>query len=212
MIGIYMIRNACNSHCYVGSSSDIQHRWNCHRSDFRLGKHHSRYMQKAWNKYGESVFEFIVLATCALADMYEQEQKYIDNLKPVYNVIKKAQGGQVGIKRSESFKQQLSKRMKGNKIMIGKHLSDEAKEKVSKSLIGNKRGAGHKHTPEHRQKIGKKSKGNIRAAKLNIMQVRQIRELYATGEYTQRGLATQFGVNQITVQAITSGRNWSNHS
>jgi group I intron endonuclease len=105
-------------------------------------------MQRAWNKYGENAFEFVLLIGCSLDSLYEQEQKYIDQLKPVYNVTGKALGGQVGIKRSDSFKQHLSERTKGNKWNIGRKHSDEMREKVSRSLIGNKRNLGRKLTLE----------------------------------------------------------------
>ena len=203
-----MIRNISNGHTYVGSSSDIQHRWNCHRSDFRLGKHHSRYMQKAWNKYGERNFEFIVLSVCELDSLYAEEQKYIDKMNPVYNVTKKAQGGQVGIKRSSSFRENLSRILLGNKRSLGHRHSDETKAKVSTSLIGNTRSLGHKQSDDTKRKHAQSSKGNTRAAKLAVEQVFQIRMMYDTGKYTQRQLAKVYQVSQPTIQAIVSKRNW----
>jgi len=51
LAGIYQIKNIINNHRYVGSSSDIYHRFDHHKSDLRHGKHHSQYLQKAWDKY-----------------------------------------------------------------------------------------------------------------------------------------------------------------
>ena len=39
-------------------------------------------------------------------------------------------------------------------------------------------------------------------------QVREVRRLYATGEYSQRQLAEQFGVARRTIGAMTDGQNW----
>lgn len=39
-------------------------------------------------------------------------------------------------------------------------------------------------------------------------QVREVRRLYATGEYSQRELAEKFGVARRTIGAMTDGQNW----
>jgi hypothetical protein len=45
-------------------------------------------------------------------------------------------------------------------------------------------------------------------ASLTEDQVREVRRLYATGEYSQRQLAEQFGVARRTIGAMTDGQNW----
>lgn len=55
--GIYCIINIKNGHKYIGSSTNMYQRLMCHRSWLRRGSHHSIYLQRAWNKYGESIFE-----------------------------------------------------------------------------------------------------------------------------------------------------------
>jgi len=45
-------------------------------------------------------------------------------------------------------------------------------------------------------------------SRLNEDQVREVRRLYATGEYSQRQLAEQFGVARRTIGAMTDGQNW----
>lgn len=64
MCGIYMIRNTINGKLYIGKSVNIKKRFNEHKHELRLGSHHNDYLQKAWNKYGEDAFEFIVLEEC----------------------------------------------------------------------------------------------------------------------------------------------------
>lgn len=45
--------------------------------------------------------------------------------------------------------------------------------------------------------------------KLNSSDVIQIRSMYKTGEYTQRGLAKMFKVSQSTILFLLQGRNWA---
>lgn len=46
-------------------------------------------------------------------------------------------------------------------------------------------------------------------AKLTDDAVRQIRNLYASGEFSQTSLATMFGVHQTRISSITSGKRWT---
>lgn len=51
---------------------NAQIRWKDHLRLLRLNKHHSQYLQNAWNKYGENAFEYI-------------ELRYIVENQPEYN-------------------------------------------------------------------------------------------------------------------------------
>ena len=59
--GIYGIFNTANEKVLVGSSSNIRVRWKNHKVKARRGTHENSYFQAAWNKYGESAFEFRIL-------------------------------------------------------------------------------------------------------------------------------------------------------
>lgn len=89
--GVYAITNTINGHRYIGSSTNISKRWVEHKRMLRANKHHSVYLQRAWNKYGESAFLFELLRVvngrdnCIIA-----EQEYIDSLRPEYNIAPKA--------------------------------------------------------------------------------------------------------------------------
>jgi group I intron endonuclease len=93
--GIYEIKNTLNNHRYVGSSVNIPKRFGEHRSTLRNNNHHSNYLQKAWNKYGEQHFEFNILEVCEpIKDtLLFLEQKYLD-LNPEYNICKNARNTQ----------------------------------------------------------------------------------------------------------------------
>ena len=59
--GIYKIINKQNGMYYLGSSSDIKHRWIAHKSLLRRGIHSNSYLQNAWTKYGEENFVFEIM-------------------------------------------------------------------------------------------------------------------------------------------------------
>ena len=116
--GIYAIVNKVNDKFYVGSAiqqgkfrshSGFYTRWNKHLCVLRRNEHHSRYLQNAWNKYGEENFEFRILEFVEPEFCIEVEQEYLDCAAPelLYNMCPTA-GNSRGIKRSEEYKARLS--------------------------------------------------------------------------------------------------------
>ena len=87
--GIYMILNILNNHKYVGSTNNFKRRLTRHRGELRKDKHHSIYLQRAYNKYGEDKFIIYILERCQpIKDtLIYLEQKYLD-LNPEYNIEK----------------------------------------------------------------------------------------------------------------------------
>ena len=59
--GIYCIENILNHKKYIGQSIDINNRWYTHKSKLNTNKHHSKYLQRSWNKYGEYFFDFYII-------------------------------------------------------------------------------------------------------------------------------------------------------
>lgn len=88
--GIYVIEHSASGKQYIGSSKSIRSRWHGHRDLLRKGKHHSRYLQNAWKKYGEGAFEFRVLGDCGFEELLRKEQQYMEAFKPVFNVASTA--------------------------------------------------------------------------------------------------------------------------
>lgn len=86
--GIYKITCTSNNKFYIGSSKDVCSRWSHHLSDLRLGKHHSIYLQRCYNKYGEKSITFSILHRM---DEYNEtllrllEFYYIEELHPDFN-------------------------------------------------------------------------------------------------------------------------------
>jgi group I intron endonuclease len=60
-MGIYKIINVINNKFYVGSAVNLSRRKTRHFSELRTNKHNNRYLQAAWNKYGEPAFIFAVI-------------------------------------------------------------------------------------------------------------------------------------------------------
>lgn len=166
--GIYQIRNLVNGNLYIGSARDIHKRWAIHRCQLNKNKHHSKYLQHSWNKYGSDCFEFSVIEVCHILALVFREQYYIDLYQPVYNIAKTA-GNTLGTKRSDESrakmsarkklsiprKQTLEERIKRSRSFMGHVLSQETKDKISAALkgkTGNKGFLGHKHSEESKAK------------------------------------------------------------
>jgi group I intron endonuclease len=114
--GIYAIVNKVNGKFYVGSAARVKQyksksgfyiRWKEHLKTLRFSKHHSRYLQNAWNKYGEENFEFRILHFCPPEECIQFEQIYLNLLCPHYNISPTA-GSTLGVKHSEETKNKNS--------------------------------------------------------------------------------------------------------
>ncbi len=78
--GIYKITNKNNGKFYIGSSSKINERWTDHKYLLNSNRHHSKHLQRAWNKYGEDSFVFEVIEECSPDKILEKEQEYLNVL------------------------------------------------------------------------------------------------------------------------------------
>jgi group I intron endonuclease len=132
--GVYKIFNTRNNKCYIGSSVNIENRWKFHKSHLLKNTHHCKYLQNAYNKYGNDCFTYSILETCDRDKdiLLALEQQYLDILKPEYNHYKVA-GSPLGMKHTEETKRKMSLIGKGRKF------SEEHKFKISTSHIGRKR-------------------------------------------------------------------------
>lgn len=83
--GIYAIKHSLSNRFYVGSSVGCRDRLWMHRRALRKGNHHSRFLQAAWNKYGEKDFCIRILETSAREKLIEREQFWIDYLDSYSN-------------------------------------------------------------------------------------------------------------------------------
>lgn len=133
--GIYAITNTVNGKCYIGSAIRFNKRWSEHRRTLKLGMHHSRKLQRAWNKYGADAFKFSILLSCEDKNLIFYEQLAIDSYKAYslgYNTSPTA-GNSLGVIRTEETKAKLSA------IFNGRKMPPEHGAKIAAAQLGKKR-------------------------------------------------------------------------
>lgn len=95
--GVYKITNEATGKFYIGSSKNIEQRFNEHKMMLNNNKHVNIILQRSWNKHGSETFSFTILEECQPEQCIEREQYYLDLLQPFksvgYNIGKKAYGG-----------------------------------------------------------------------------------------------------------------------
>lgn len=144
---IYSITNIIDNKKYVGSAVDYNVRRIRHLSNLRCNRHHSSYLQNSFNKHGETNFIFDILEIVDdISKLIEVEQKWIDDIKPEFNMTLIAGlNSHLGLKRSDETKQKISQ------ARIGIIFSQEHKDNISKS----KKGVSINGTNMNKDKIGK---------------------------------------------------------
>lgn len=117
--GIYKIVNKISGDLYVGSSCQLDTRKTTHFRNLRKGNNHCKILQRAYSKYGEESFEFIIIEYCEKDNLIIREQYYLEQLKPKYNACKIIPNQTLGFNHSESSKELMSDlqvEMKGVKL------------------------------------------------------------------------------------------------
>lgn len=115
--GIYKIVNKINGKYYVGSTVNFRKRWIAHKYLLNANRHHNVKLQYAWNKYGESSFDFILETVSDDSDLLRAEQSYLDvaklNAGGCYNLSFDAMAPWRDKKLSESHRRNVSLALKG---------------------------------------------------------------------------------------------------
>jgi group I intron endonuclease len=146
MAWVYRIVRKKTGICYVGHTSESPgKRWAGHLALLTAGKHHSRYLQNAWNKYGADVFKFEVIEECSEADKLKREQHWMDGLNSRFNTAKVA-GSRKGVKFTRIQRELLSK------LRMGHFTSEVTKRKISLAHMGKEH---EPHTDKAKRKIGR---------------------------------------------------------
>lgn len=85
--GIYAITNTTDQKKYLGSSTDIENRWEQHLQMLRTGKHVNLHLQRAWNRDGASAFVFAIIEEVEPEQLLDREQEFIDvDFENLYNM------------------------------------------------------------------------------------------------------------------------------
>lgn len=112
--GIYEIVNTVNGRRYIGSAVDFKRRWKTHKRLLAKGKHHSIHLQRAWDEDGVANFKFAPLMTEPyFGDLIWWEQRFLDALRPEYNISLAASAPMKGRKHSPKAKDKMSRSGKG---------------------------------------------------------------------------------------------------
>ena len=152
--GVYAITNSVNGKRYIGSAAlSFSSRWAKHRHRLRKGTHENKYLQAAWNKYGEDSFLFEVLVRCDPVECISKEQEQIESYDTLneasgYNLAPAA-GSMLGYK----FDPAVVERMAAKKR--GRPLTTEALAAVRAAA---KLRVGYKHSGESRAKMSASAK------------------------------------------------------
>jgi len=165
--GIYRIELG-NGWFYIGSAVNLKRREGRHRSELVASKHCNVFMQRCWNKYG--VFKFTVLEECAISELVEYEQTYLDQHfddKKNVNIAPTA-GSSLGVKHTAESRANYSARVvsaetRAKLSASHKNMSAETRANMSAAQLGKKFSA------EHRAKISAATKAYHARVRLQKM-------------------------------------------
>lgn len=118
---------------YIGSSKDIQRRFYAHKSLLKNNRHHSIYLQRAWNKYGKHNFVYEVIKEMPNASRIEllnEETNFVTTLNPEYNLG--SIGGGDNITNHPNRKEIVAKMIKSLNNIISKMSEQERKDKYGR--------------------------------------------------------------------------------
>lgn len=150
--GVYKITCIVTGKFYIGSSNNLRDRWAFHKRSLRKGNHYSPYLQRSWDKYGESAFEFEILELVMPWSVFDREQYYLDALQPFgkrgFNTNRTATGMSI-----PGRKHKAETRAKISASLAGHIVSDETRLKLSEAA------KGQECSRETREKISAASKG-----------------------------------------------------
>ncbi len=173
-VGIYKIQNRTNGKYYVGSSRRLERRmFYEHRWMLRRGEHFNPHLQNAWDKYGESNFDFLVVEVLSPEvsekTLLSAEQRHLDVLKcsPQLGYNSTFIAGKVeltpAMRKAQSIRQKKWLKKNGHPL-LGTHPSQETLERLSLSHRGlklsesAKKKISGKRSVAHRQSVKEKKR------------------------------------------------------
>ena len=180
-----------------------------HFSLLRNNKHKNLHLQRAWNKYGECSFEFIIIHELQeKEDINELEIYYINKYKELglsYNI---APGGEGGVNLGKHLSEETKKKISEEHKQAWKNLSDEEKKEKIKNFAGCNKGKKMDRDSEAYKNLVIRERTKSNAAKYNIDTVRQIRYLHEQESMGYTEIANKLNMNRHTVYLIATYRRW----
>lgn len=212
--GIYEILNTVNGKRYIGSSKELNIREQWHFSALRGNRHPNKYLQNAVNKYGIENFEFNHLEYCDEEYLITLEQWYLDNEEWHYNLSNKAVVWNTTKEHLRIFEPSdiieifemysigfTQKEISDFYGCSSKTLSNIFDRKVYKEV----------EVPAKVLEIvfTLRNKG-LHLRELTCEDVKFIKELYSTKEYTQKDLGQMCGLSGGFIGEILRGDKYTN--
>lgn len=132
---IYKILCKVNNKFYIGSASWYSKRKDKHLWGLRRNTHANKYLQNAFNKYGEENFEFSIVEQCNKENLIEREQFWLDitncyDRRIGFNILKIAESS-LGRKMPKSGKIKIGNFWRGKKF--SEQRIKELKERTTKN-------------------------------------------------------------------------------
>jgi group I intron endonuclease len=92
--GIYKIQSQLKPELfYIGSSVNIQKRWQQHKQRLKAHRHENQKLQNHADKYGISDLKFTVLFSCDFSQLAFFEQAQLNMSKPWFNILQTCKPG-----------------------------------------------------------------------------------------------------------------------
>ena len=155
-----------NGNYYIGSTVNSRVRFSTHRRHLRKNDHGNAHLQRAWNLYGESAFQFYVQRECPKSSLLMEEQRDLDEFfEPgrCYNISLSAMRPNAGIPRTEEVKRKISIAQKGKP-----RFTDEQRRHLSAIHMGKT------HTHETRVKMMGRPSSRINIGRAHITNVGRV--------------------------------------
>lgn len=95
MAFIYKVENLINHNCYIGQTTNIEKRWNKHKTEpFNTKSKAYEYpLYRAIRKYGLENFAFEILEECKVVELNEKEMYYIQKFNSYFHGYNQTLGG-----------------------------------------------------------------------------------------------------------------------
>lgn len=143
--GVYQIRNLISNKVYIGSTVEFKRRISHHIYTLIKGIHHSRHLQRSFNKYGSENFEFSIVEICIDENILEREQYWLNEKQSYkrdfgYNVLQNSHNS-LGYKHTEET------------LILIKEIAQKRKPHINTLEALWKSSRGKKRSPEHIEKM-----------------------------------------------------------
>jgi group I intron endonuclease len=187
--GIYLIKNIINNKVYIGSAVNVEKRWKEHKNLLKEGKHHSKHLQCAWDKYGEQTFTFDIIEKVSNPEhLLAYEQVYLDYYKSYeidsgYNICKVA-GSHLGMKRSEETRQKMKEAKKNISEETRQKMREAGKNKPEMIERLIKINTGKKRSEETKRKISESSKNRSEETRRKMSEAQKSKTPWNKGKET----------------------------